>query len=319
MTIPTNATITYDTQTDGETVVLDLDDDEHQEPSPSVSMQMVRSFMWGSQDTPKDATLKHSLTITEGFYGAVHTVTPAKRVVRDLGCPVLKCPLCGGTTQVARDATDPEMKTAISSPCPKCRALGVITENCQPFTEVPTEPVAVTFPPGLRPGHEVRLPGLGNPCFQDGDFSVGDLVVTVESVGSDEGYNVTKDGVLLTVMMTPDEALNGFVYEKAYVSDDEFLRIDRRGKVTVPGSTVRLTNLGFPVKVPADDALKHNSTSSNSDSEATSLTLVAEDEEEGSGADNAPPRDDLVIKFELEDEAADEKADEDEKAADADR
>jgi hypothetical protein len=315
LTIPTNATINYETSADGDTVVLDLDDDDTQrEPSPTVSMQIVRSFTWGSQDTPKDAKLEHTLTIKEGFFGAVHSVTPAKRVVRDVTCPVVKCPLCGGTTQVARDANGLEaLKTSIVSPCPKCRALGVITESCQPFTEVPAEPVAVTFPPGVRPGHEVKLPGLGNPCFQDGDFAVGDLVVTVASVGTEEGYNVTKDGVLLTVTMTPDEALNGFVFEKAYVSDDEFLRIDRRGKVTVPGSTVRVPHLGFPVHVPADEAAKRAGGAGKSGSEAA---LVVEDSDEADAADAAAAarRDDLVIKFELEEEAADDKADDDDAA-----
>lgn len=168
--------------------------------------------------------------------------------------------------------------------------------DCNPFKEVPVEPVSIKFPPGTRPGHQITLPGLGNPCFREVDFAVGDLVLTVSTVGKDEGYDVTGDGVTLTVTMTPDEALDGFVYEKSYITDDEFIRIDRRGKVTIPGSTVHIKEMGFPIK---------NATATSTTSNTTSVSAAAGNETIPSPASMA--RDDLVIKFELEEESPEDK------------
>ena len=245
----TNASITYRSNEDeGPTTLLGG------ERSPSITLEFLKAFQWGSTDVEPDAKLQQALTIKEAFLGTEVFVQPTKTVIRDKTCAVQKCPVCDGTTQVIKEVPDSHIiKTSIVSPCPRCRALGVVTQDCQPFREVPSEPVAVSFPSGARPGHEIKLPGLGNPCFRDGDFTVGDLVVTVASVGKEQGYDVNSNGVTLTVTMTPDEALNGFIFEKEYVTDDEYLRIDRRGKVTVPGSTVRLEEMGFPIVKPGSN------------------------------------------------------------------
>lgn len=103
--------------------------------------------------------------------------------------------------------------------------------------------MTVALPPGSRPGYHVMLPGEGHEVVQEMDKALGDLEVTVRDVASGN-FKLTHDSMELVITMTVEEALNGFVYEEAYL-EGKTLRLDRTDKVTIPGSKIVLKGHGL--------------------------------------------------------------------------
>ena len=64
------------------------------------------------------------------------------------------------------------------------------------------------------------LKSSGNAYFQDNNFLMGDLRVIIQSVENDN-FIVKKDHVSLTLLLTPHEAVNGFIYETFVESFDK--------------------------------------------------------------------------------------------------
>ena len=76
-------------------------------------------------------------------------------------------------------------------------------------------------------------------------MKTGDLTVVTEGINSNK-FQVSQDGVFMTIYITPVEALVGFLREEQ-LFDEHWIRIDRRGKLTLPGKQIRLTGLGWPM------------------------------------------------------------------------
>jgi hypothetical protein len=262
----------------------------------------------------------------DAFFGAEIDIE-FERIAKDESCMVEECPFCKGKKYLRRKSSDVNKRfmQKISTPCPVCLGLGVTSVgSCSPYISS-KHSLRVAFPAGTRPDYEITLSGYGNAVLKGLSFVPGDLKVVVEKVGPETDYVVSKSGVSLTVYLTPEEALNGFVFEKKYV--DQMLRIDRSGKLTIPGAVVRIAGGGFPIlgsrnnvsvgtqnidpantdagtstSTHASDPISNTSTSS-----PTSDVAIATIE-----AYSQIVRDDLLIIFELKDDDGDEEEEEEE-------
>lgn len=99
----------------------------------------------------------------------------------------------------------------------------------------------------MLPGNTRIVPQKGNDLY---DFSTkqvktDDLTVFTEGINTNK-FQVLLDGVLMTIYITPVEALAGFLREEK-LFDEHRIRIDRRGKLTLPGNQIRLNGLGWPI------------------------------------------------------------------------
>lgn len=134
-------------------------------------------------------------------------------------------------------------------PCPYCLGSGHLRElGCTTYNLV-DQIVEVEIPAGCKPGYRTIFPGLGNERVpdlrtEDHNITVGNMEITISKIES-TNYRVLEDYVELQVTMTPSQALDGFVIEEPYV-DDKLIRIDRRGKITLPGSNSTIHGLGMP-------------------------------------------------------------------------
>ena len=261
-----NATIKYDSL------------DSNSGRSAFLSVEFIQLFSW-HVSMNNDITLKRNLTVTEAFMGT-NIAVDIERTIIDESCEVQVCSICKGSKCVqakSKDFFDPILIQTIIAPCPACVGLGIVTYNgCNTF-KIVKEHINVAFPRGCRPGYEMVLKSSGNAYFQDNNFLMGDLRVIIQSVENDN-FIVNKDHVSLTLLLTPHEAVNGFIYETLYISD-EILRVERTNKITIPGSEIRLQGLGLPLFSAAN---------------ISTVNLQREH------------RDDLIIHFELEEDIDDE-------------
>lgn len=187
-------------------------------------------------------------------------------------CPIAPCKVCFGIGKVSAQNTGPLLTQQLTSPCPACSGLGYDLKSCKLLT-TEQKVVTVALPPGSRSGYKVVLPGEGHEVIENMAKTVGDLEVTVSSVDSGN-FKIFDDRMELHIVMSVEEALNGFVYEEPYF-EDVTLRIDRSDKLTIPDSRITLSGLGLR-KI-------NNSEHSNSTG-----TVIG--------------RDDLIVVFELEPE-----------------
>ena len=246
--------------------------------SALLSVELIKLFTW-HMSLSHDITLKRNLTVTDSFLGKdVHV--DVERVITDDSCEIKMCGMCGGLKYVqgksgnsGNSGRDSVLSQIVTTPCPLCVGLGIVTmDGCAPF-RTSRERINVIFPRGSRPGHEVVYKALGNAYYHNNQFLIGDLKVVIEAIENDN-FVVLSDHVSLTLTLSPSEAVNGFIFETLYISD-EILRVERKDKVTIPGSSIRLKGLGLPLLSAAN---------------VTNEKLLPEH------------RDDLVIHFELEEE-----------------
>lgn len=188
-------------------------------------------------------------------------------------CPIVRCRVCFGVGKVSAQHTGPLLTQHLTSPCPACAGFGYDTKSCQ-LLKVEQKVVSVNLPPGCRPGFHVVLKGEGHEVVENLSKVVGDLEVTIDSVKSGN-FKLLQNSVELTIVMSVEEALRGFVYEEPYV-EGRTLRIDRMDKLTIPDSKITLKELG--------------------------LQSVEQLSDESDGSKKK--RDDLVVIFELESETA---------------
>lgn len=259
-----NTTISYDsikTNTDPKTALL--------------SIEVTKLFNWHVLSA-ENIELKRNLTLNEAFYGKVVNVE-YERVIENKACEVFTCALCKGAKFVLKDKSihqGSSLEQKIIAPCPDCMGLGIGTRNnCSPLMLM-QETIDISFPPGCRPGHFVTTKLSGNTYYRNNIFNIGDLKLIIEFIEKDN-FIVEKDHVSLTLTLTPDQALNGFITEVPYM--DQILRVERINKVTLPSSSIRLQGLGFPIVTDGVNPI------------GSSSVL----------------RDDLVIQFELEVEGED--------------
>jgi DnaJ-class molecular chaperone len=86
---------------------------------------------------------------------------------------------------------------------------------------------------------------MGDETVLNGEsIDTGDLVVAA-SVLSTDSIRVSQSSVQYFIVMSPEEALGGFIREETFY-DGQYLRIDRRNRVTLPDLQIRLEGLGFP-------------------------------------------------------------------------
>ena len=102
----------------------------------------------------------------------------------------------------------------------------------------------MNLPPGCKPGYQVVVKDEGHEVVEDMSKAIGNFEVTVGSIESGN-FKINGDRMELVIVMTVEEALNGFVYEEPYV-DGKTLRIDRSDKITIPDSKITLRGLGLP-------------------------------------------------------------------------
>lgn len=298
-----NTTITYDSEKPSKSSSTAL-----------LNIELTRLFNWHILSA-ENIDLKRNLTLNEAFYGKVIEIE-YERVIENKSCEVFTCTLCKGSKFILKsknvDSGSPfEQKVIV--PCPDCMGLGIETRNnCSPLM-LTQENIEVSFPPGCRPGHFVTTKLFGNTYYRNNMFNIGDLKLIIEFIEKDD-FIVEKDHVSLTLTLTPDQALNGFTSEIPYM--DQTLRVERinkvtfflfflfnstqevyttisitkqihyqsnhvysfiKNQVTLPGSSIRLQGLGFPIVTDGVNPI------------GSSSVL----------------RDDLVIQFELEEEGED--------------
>jgi hypothetical protein len=243
--------------------------------SALLSIELTKLFNWHVLSA-ENIELKRNLTITEAFYGKVVNIE-YERVIENKGCEVFTCGLCKGAKFVLQNKVGhpgSSLEQKVIAPCPDCIGLGIkARNNCSPLMLI-QETIDVSFPPGCRPGHFVTTKLSGNTYYRNNMFNIGDLKLLIEFIEKDN-FTVEKDHVSLTLTLTPDQALNGFITEVPYM--DQMLRVERVNKVTLPSSSIRLEGLGFPIIIDGVNPIGLSS-------------LV---------------RDDLVIQFELEGEGED--------------
>lgn len=74
--------------------------------------------------------------------------------------------------------------------------------------------------------------------------NTGDLEVVVQVTNTDK-YHISRNGASMTILMNPTEVLEGFSVEEE-LFNYQWIKIDRREKLTLPGKKTRLKNLGWP-------------------------------------------------------------------------
>lgn len=92
-----------------------------------------------------------------------------------------KCPVCGGSGQVARSGMGGFFQMV--SPCPQCKGAGKVITNpckkCKGSGRVPKKRlVTIKIPAGVHEGQSVRVAGEGEPGFNNGPR--GDLYCYVK-------------------------------------------------------------------------------------------------------------------------------------------
>lgn len=91
---------------------------------------------------------------------------------------------------------------------------------------------------------------MGNEIYRIGELEIGNFVLTINTFDFGE-LEVRADHMAMTISLTPEDALNGFMLERKIV-DDKYVHVNRTGKLTLPGTSVRLAGLGPPnIKAPS--------------------------------------------------------------------
>ena len=70
------------------------------------------------------------------------------------------------------------------------------------------------------------------------------MIVVAEGINTDK-FQISENGVAMNIHMSPIEALGGFMREEQ-LFDGQWIRVDRRGKLTLPGKEILLLGLGWP-------------------------------------------------------------------------
>jgi DnaJ-class molecular chaperone len=180
--------------------------------NPLLTLEIVKQYAWGEADSSPDIIVNYPLNLTDAFNGKTIEVSVDGRLVADESCVLVPCPHCQGRKHVTDGkrvtiGNDSELRSALISPCPVCKGLGLITKSsCSPLVKQSSEVFDVVLPPAVRPGYETKILGKGGTSLKDGKFVVGDLIVTVDSVGKEEGFHLEASGnVSLSVYLSPQE------------------------------------------------------------------------------------------------------------------
>ena len=231
---PTNTTIVYKIPHPSDSIRL-----------PVLELELIRSFDWHISTT-RDISFRTNFTIADAFLGK-HVEVDVERTVVDEGCRVATCQVCRGHKYLLSDGRSASSDTLLQSaktPCPVCLGLGIVTQDsCNPFKTI-QQKIKHYFPPGFRPGYQAIFTSLGNMYYHDNHFHAGDFKLIIGDVES-EDFVIKADHVLLTIYLSPYQALNGFVAERGYI--DGTLRVERVDKVTIPGSSIIMEGLGLPL------------------------------------------------------------------------
>jgi molecular chaperone DnaJ len=195
-----------------------------------------------------DLYLTVSIAFEEAVRGAEKTLTVVRRdVCRGCrGCgvqPVAEaaCPSCRGAGSV-RTARGHMMFTKT---CGRCGGSGLLRHTicglCNgPGVESRSETTTLTIPPGVRPGEQMRVPGLG-PAGTRG-AAPGDLYVTVD-VAPHPVFRREADDLYMTVPVGVHEAALGARFEIPALDGPVRLRVPPG---TQSGQRFRLRDRGVP-------------------------------------------------------------------------
>lgn len=235
--IPANATISYK--------FFDHYADDVRE---AATIEIYRKFDWNLVMEP-DIKLDLEITLEEAFHGKTVDVTVIRNVAND-HCELVTCQHCEGRRFVinknvyrdrrstrARGEGDVIYDLEGITPCPVCLGMGVMPENnCQIYDKI-NETLALVIPPGCHPGYEVSLQDKGNILFKENKQKImGRFVMTIEKVDG-RNFKVHKDHLALSILLTPTQAIDGFVIEEPFI-DGQSLLINRTDRITIPGSKV---------------------------------------------------------------------------------
>jgi molecular chaperone DnaJ len=195
-----------------------------------------------------DLYLTVSIGFTEMVRGAEKTLTVIRRDACR-GCrgrgiqPVAEaaCPSCrgGGTVRTARG------HMMFTKACGRCGGSGLLRHAtcglCNGLgVESRAETTTLTIPPGVGPGEQIRVPGLGHAGTRSAP--PGDLYVTVQ-VASDPVFRREGDDLHVLVPVAVHEAALGARFEIPTLDGPARLRVPPG---TQSGQRFRLRDRGVP-------------------------------------------------------------------------
>lgn len=210
-----------------------------------IHVDLLQHFSWEVRASMQ-VSREVDLSLEEAFTGKTVNLEVTRKIVNGKCLPQL-CGHCNGMRSIVVSRHNPTLdaKKKLLMPCPYCAGTGFVpSKNCDPFT-AKTENVTAIFPAGVFPGYALTFANVGDEIVLDGyHIKTGDLIVSA-SVQSTERIRVTQSSVQYSIEMTPQEALTGFVREDT-LPDGQYLKIDRRNRVTLPGFQTQLDGHGFP-------------------------------------------------------------------------
>jgi DnaJ-class molecular chaperone len=208
-------------------------------------VDLHQRFFWEVR-TNVQVSREVDFSLEEAFTGKTVELEATRKIVNRKCMPQL-CDHCSGLRSIVVSRHNPsfDAKKKLLMPCPYCGGTGFVpSQNCDLFT-ITTKNITAIFPAGVFPGFALTFANVGDETVLDGErIETGDLVVSA-SVQSTERVRVTQTSVQYSIEMTPQESLTGFVREDI-LPDGQYLKIDRRNRVTLPGFQTRLDGYGFP-------------------------------------------------------------------------
>jgi hypothetical protein len=256
-------------------------------------LKLRRDFQWG--DEP-DANLivRRQFSLEEAMLGAEFTVEVIRTVVRK-DCEVSVCRFCNGSGIIRKETASTAgnvsrsrpyssgankshrdeggcVHSIVDLPCPYCLGAGVGSRICNAIFRQIQEATTIRLEPRhVRPGHVHRVKGKGHELYRNTEPIIGDLLLLVDSVGT-ENFSVSEKGdIEILVQLSAWQALYGFTmstpvplipgYNKTLIAREKgkeedgvpaakanstVMRIDRSEKTTLPGSSIRVGGRGLP-------------------------------------------------------------------------
>lgn len=212
-------------------------------------MEINKQLKPSSNNVPAHITLVEALSIENAIMGTTLAYEIERQLVNQ-DCERIVCPHCRGSKSVTHFRSTKTSRRSVTFPCPICGGTGFVSANgCESFHGVKSQ-VVVSVPPGVRTGESFTTPQLGNQIYVDQTVVTGDFILNIGNITTGN-YSLAADHLELSVWLGPDEALNGFEMDVPYISGIQRIHIDRRGKLTPPGTKVRLPGLGLPRKTTA--------------------------------------------------------------------
>jgi DnaJ-class molecular chaperone len=214
-----------------------------------------------------------------------------ERILIDKKCKLVTCKDCGGNKVIMAQQNKNGIRQITTIPCPRCSGHGKHPNDCNPYYTTEHR-MKVSIPAGAQKGDVVKFEGYGNEVYIDNQPKLGDFVVTIEGVSSGN-FSMKDSKLMLTVTMTPEEALEGFQRTERFI-DGRSVAIDRTNKVTLPETEVTIENFQNTLRKRKDTKLKEASVGADGE---------VEDDVSSARLSNF---DDLLIHFDVTSEEDDE-------------